>query len=88
MCLMISSKLLFYIVIKYAEKRLQFEIELDKDDIYKYLFVNLFLSVYNFHSIDGLWEQNSLIQTIEHQFISKNNYWKINKVFIYQNNLN
>ena len=38
MCLMISSKLLFYIVIKYAEKRLQFEIELDKDDIYKYLF--------------------------------------------------
>lgn len=88
MCLMISSKLLFYIVIKYAEKRLQFEIELDKDDIYKYLFVNLFLSVYNFHSIDGLWEQNSLIQTIVHQFISKNNYWKINKVFIYQNNLN
>ena len=51
---MISSKLLFYIVIKYAEKRLQFEIELDKDDIYKYLFVNLFLSVYNFHSIDEL----------------------------------
>lgn len=66
---------------KFAEKRLQLEIELDKDDIYKYLFVNLFLSVYNFHSIDELWENNSLIQTIVPQIISKNMYWKISKVF-------
>ena len=66
---------------KYPEKRLQLEIKLDKDDIYKYLFVNLLLSVYNFYSIDELGEQNSLIQTIVSQIISKNNYWKISKVF-------
>ena len=66
---------------KYTVKRLQFEIELDKDDIYKYLFVNFFLSVYNFHSIDELWKQNSLIQKIVPQIISKNKYWKINKFF-------
>ena len=66
---------------KYAEKRLQLEIELDKDDIYKYLFVDLFLSIYNFHSIDELWEQTPLIQTIVPKIISKNKYWKICKVF-------
>ena len=43
--------------------------------------MNLFLSVYNFHSIDELWENNSLIQTIVTQIISKNMYWKISKVF-------
>ena len=43
--------------------------------------MNLLLSVYNFYSIDELGEQNSLIQTIVSQIISKNNYWKISKVF-------
>ena len=46
----------------------------------------IFLSAYNFHEIEELWENNNLIKTNIPNIISRNKYREINKYFyIYHN---
>ena len=62
-------------------KRYGKNIKIHKDDIYKYIFIYIYLSVYNLHEIDMLWKKTKFFQTIIPQIISKRSYKTINKYF-------
>ena len=65
-----------------TNKRYGIKINFTKDNIYKYLYVYIFLSGYNYHEIEELWEKKNLIKTNCPNIISRNKHREINKYFI------
>ena len=65
-----------------AKEKYSININYDIDDIIKYIFVFLFLSVYNFHDIYTIWETTSnIISTNISKIITKDKFIEINKYF-------
>ena len=74
------EKIAFY-TNEYLYKRYNEKSNYSKENIIRYLYVYLFLSVYNLPEIDTIWENSNLFSTSVSQIISKNHFKKINKVF-------
>ena len=72
------EKIAFY-TNEYSYKRYNEESNYSKEDIIRYLYVYLFLSVYNLPEIDTIWENSNPFSTSVSQIISKNHFKKINK---------
>ena len=52
-----------------------------KDDMIKYIFIFIYLSIYDFPEIEMLWEKSKFFKSIIPNIISKNKYITINKFF-------
>ena len=84
-------EIFFYFYDEFLEKTLEFSKEFAKNrygvvnykftkiDLYKYIFVHLYLSLYNVPEIKMLWEKDIMFSSIVPRIISKKNYEKINK---------
>ena len=65
-----------------SKKKFSIHTNYNIDDIIKYIFVFLFLSVYNFQDIYSIWEtNNNIIHTNISKIITKDEFIRINKYF-------
>ena len=52
-----------------------------KMDLYKYIFIHIYISLYNVPEIKMLWDKDIMFLSIVLRIITKKNYEKINKYF-------
>ena len=52
-----------------------------KMDLYKYIFIHIYISLYNVPEIKVLWDKDIMFLSIVLRIITKKNYEKINKYF-------
>lgn len=81
LCKEIAKYTNIFIVEENKDKKIDKDLKVTESDILLYLFIYIYLSVYNLPEIGMLWEKSILFKSIIPNIISKNKYNHINKYF-------